>query len=74
MNRLFERFYQLINILIVFMQVILPLFFIIYNSIHQNLYEMKKMAILFIVIEILSILFLVFSKRLFSFVNRKYYN
>lgn len=64
MRKRTKYIYQSFLILIALMQVALPLFFIVYNSINQDLYVMKKMAFLIIVIETLSILFLLFSNKI----------
>lgn len=67
MNNRFKCIYQalyfLICFLIALMQVMLPLFFIIYNSINQDFFVMKKMAIVIIIIEILSVVFLLFPNK-----------
>jgi len=62
MNKRSNCIQQALCIVIALMQVVLPLSFILYNSINQDLYVMKQMAILIIVIETLSILFLIFKQ------------
>lgn len=67
MNKRFKCIYQLlcflISLAIALIQIILPLFFIIYNSINQDIFIMKKMAIIIIIIEILSTIFLLLSNK-----------
>lgn len=58
---------EVLSILIALMQVVLPLSFIVFSSINQDLYAMKQMAVLIIVIEALSIL-------LITFIDCKYDN
>lgn len=64
MSRQFKWFHQTLCILIAFMQVVLPLFFILYNSINQDPIVMKKMAVLIIVIESLSFLYLLLTNKI----------
>jgi len=65
---------EVLSILIALMQVVLPLSFIVFSSINQDLYAMKQMAVLIIVIEALSILFLIFQTKLITFIDCKYDN
>lgn len=64
MSRGFKWFHQTLCILIALMQVVLPLFFIIYNSINQDPDVMKKMTVLIIVIESLSFLYLLLTNNI----------
>lgn len=65
---------EVLSILIALMQVVLPLSFIVFSSIKQDLYAMKQMAVLIIVIEALSILFLIFQTKLITLIDCKYDN
>lgn len=58
-----KRFRDLFCLLVTIVQVLLPLFFIVYNSIYQDVGVMVRMAEVFCLSEVLSIFIIVLLNR-----------
>lgn len=58
-----KRFRDLFCLLVTVVQVLLPLFFIVYNSIYQDVGVMVRMAEVFCLSEVLSIFIIVLLNR-----------
>lgn len=58
-----KRFRDLLCLLVTIVQVLLPLFFVVYNSIYQDVGVMVRMAEVFCLSEVLSIFIIVLLNR-----------